>query len=258
MRVNYDKIAHLYDSTPHRGKEVDPNLLTLLAERGETAVPLRILDLGCGTGSQLVANQAYVPEAASVGLDLFAGMLRQAQAKSGAIHWLQGNSSSVPFATNSFDYISNQFSFHHVQDKAGMLAGVYRVLRANGRFIMQNIAPREMPDWVYYHYFPTAYTLDLSHYLTLAELQTRLSDIGFVNIQLERNHFHYKQDLAQFLALVQDRLANSQLIAISDADYEAGLQHLVEDVANSQSSTFTSEICLITLCADKPGEINAL
>ena len=32
-RVNYDEIAHLYDSQPYREKEVDPDLLAFLSER---------------------------------------------------------------------------------------------------------------------------------------------------------------------------------------------------------------------------------
>ncbi|MCB8945716.1 MAG: class I SAM-dependent methyltransferase [Ardenticatenaceae bacterium] len=256
MRVDYDKIAHLYDHTPHRGKEVDAYLLAFLAERGQTAVPPRILDLGCGTGSQLTANQGQIGEAQWVGLDLSAGMLQQAQQKSASIHWLQGNNAHLPFAHESFAYISNQFSFHHVQDKVGMVAEVYRVLAANGRFVMQNIAPREMPGWVYYHYFPAAYPLDLNHYLPLADLQALLAAAGFVNIQLKRSRFHYEQDLAQFWALAQDRVAASQLIAIADEAYAAGLARLQADIA-AGAATFSSEICLITLCADKPGGLDA-
>ena len=251
MRVNYDIIAHLYDNGPHRSKEVDPNLLTFLDEPRQTDSPLRILDLGCGTGNQLVANQLNWPEATYIGLDLFAGMLRQAQQKSEGIHWLQGDSSSPPFADESIDYISNQFSFHHVQDKVGMIEGVYRVLRRGGRFVMQNIAPHEMGGWVYYHYFPTAYALDLQHYLTLAEFQQLLAETGFVNIRLERNHFHYEQDLGQFLALVRDRVAASQLIAIADAEYESGLARIEVDLNERNLYSFISEICLITLRADK-------
>jgi len=251
QRVNYDLIAHAYDSGPHRGKEVDPNLLAYLAERGETADPLHILDLGCGTGNQLIANQPHVPAATLVGLDLFAGMLQNAQQKSEAIHWLQGDSASPPFANDSFDYVSNQFSFHHVQDKVGMIEGVHRVLRRSGRFVMQNIAPREMPGWVYYHYFPSAYALDLDHYLTLEALQQLLAKTGFVNIQLERNHFTYEQELAQFLVLAETRVAASQLMAIADADYEAGLARLMTDVNDHLILSYNSEICLITLHADK-------
>ena len=251
MRVNYDIIAHLYDTGPHRSKEVDHNLLAFLDEPRQTVSPLRILDLGCGTGNQLIANQPHLPETTFVGLDLFFEMLRQARQKSKVIHWLQGNSASPPFADESFDYISNQFSFHHVQDKAGMIEAVYRVLRRGGRFVMQNIAPHEMREWVYYHYFPAAYALDLQHYLTLAELQQLLAETGFGDIQLERNHFHYEQDLGHFLALVRERVAASQLIAIADADYKIGLAQVEADVNGHNIRTFNSEICLITIRADK-------
>ena len=155
MRVNYDLIAPTYDSGPFRGKEVDPHLLAFLAEREATAVAPRILDLGCGTGSQLAANQAHLTSGTS------------------------------------------------------------------------------------------------DHFLPLNVLQKLMADTGFVNIQLERNHFHYEQDLAQFLTLVQDRVAASQLVAISDIDYEAGLQCVMEDVNGRHILAFTSEICLITLRADK-------
>ena len=61
-RVNYDTIAHLYDTQPYRAKTIDPELLTLLGQR-ESAETLSILDIGCGTGNQLVANRAVVPHA---------------------------------------------------------------------------------------------------------------------------------------------------------------------------------------------------
>ena len=85
----------------------------------------------------------------------------------------------------------------------------------------------------------------------LAELQQLLAEIGFVNIQLECNYFHYEQNLTQFLALVQERVAASQLLAIADAVYEAGLARIEADVNGRNIPSFTSEICLITLRADK-------
>jgi ubiquinone/menaquinone biosynthesis C-methylase UbiE len=56
-RVDYDTIAELYDETPHRTKEVDPEFLNLIGERGSSG-GLAVLDIGCGTGNQLIANSA--------------------------------------------------------------------------------------------------------------------------------------------------------------------------------------------------------
>jgi hypothetical protein len=55
-RVDYDVIAELYDSTPHREKSADPELIAFLAERGPTA-SLTLLDIACGTGNQQIANR---------------------------------------------------------------------------------------------------------------------------------------------------------------------------------------------------------
>ena len=78
--VNYDAIAHLYDLQPYRVKTVDPELVAFTAQR-TSSDRLSILDIACGTGSQLVANRSIVPEAQLVGLDRSFGMLRQAQHK---------------------------------------------------------------------------------------------------------------------------------------------------------------------------------
>ena len=80
-RVDYDAIAPLYDSQPHREKSPDPALAAFLAERSALGTAL-LLDIACGTGNQLVANRAIASSARMVGFDGSLGMLRQARAKS--------------------------------------------------------------------------------------------------------------------------------------------------------------------------------
>ena len=48
-RVNYDKIAHLYDTQPYRGRAADSDLLAFAGERDPA--DLAVLDIGCGTGN---------------------------------------------------------------------------------------------------------------------------------------------------------------------------------------------------------------
>src|SRR5580704_390008 len=79
-RVNYDAIAERYDSTPHREKSADPELIAFLGGRGPTAT-LTLLDIACGTGNQQIANRGLTPNAKFVGLDGSLGMLRQARRK---------------------------------------------------------------------------------------------------------------------------------------------------------------------------------
>ena len=67
-RVDYDAIAELYDSTPHREKSADPELTAFLAGCG-TAASLTLLDIACGTGNQQIANRGLAPDARFAGLD---------------------------------------------------------------------------------------------------------------------------------------------------------------------------------------------
>ncbi len=63
-RVDYDQIAEQYDAQPFRNKPVDPDLLTFLSERvGHSFGAWALLDIGCGTGNQLVANGTVMPAA---------------------------------------------------------------------------------------------------------------------------------------------------------------------------------------------------
>jgi hypothetical protein len=75
-RVNYDVIAHLYDGQPYRRKTVDPELVTFIAQHASPD-RLSLLDVACGTGSQLVANRPIVPDARLVGLAEHARLVRQ-------------------------------------------------------------------------------------------------------------------------------------------------------------------------------------
>jgi ubiquinone/menaquinone biosynthesis C-methylase UbiE len=151
-RVDYDAIAHLYDGQPYRGKTVDPELVTFLAQHDPSG--LSLLDIACGTGSQLVANRSIVPDARLVGLDRSLGMLGQAQRKGSQIAWVQAEGAMLPFRPESFDFISCQFGFHHLPDKAGMLRDVFAVLRHGGRLAMRNLCPQEHPRLGLLRVFP--------------------------------------------------------------------------------------------------------
>src|ERR1700724_595797 len=107
-RVDYDAIAHLYDGQPYRGKEVDPELILFLKQRTSGGPPT-ILDIACGTGSQLVANRPIVAGSYLVGLDRSLGMLRQARPKAADIALVQSDGALLPFRAASFDFVTCQF-----------------------------------------------------------------------------------------------------------------------------------------------------
>src|SRR5262245_49970763 len=112
-RVDYDLIALQYDSQPYRQKTVDPALVAFLAQR-QPGRSITVLDVGCGTGNQLVANLAVYPATRMVGVDRFRGMLRQAQPKAPTLAWIQADGTALPFAEQAFDFITCQYALHHI------------------------------------------------------------------------------------------------------------------------------------------------
>lgn len=252
-RVNYDEIAHLYD-VPLRDHPIDPNLVAFLQQRPpHLPTPVRILDVGCGTGKQLVANQGRFPELQFVGLDRFAGMLRQAQRRGPAVHWSQGDGVTMPFADSIFDFVSNQFSYHHVQRTKQFIGEIYRVLRPGGRFAMLNIDPWAMPNWDIYQFFPAALERDYQDFLPIDHFTALMAQAGFHNIQVTHRHFPQEEDLAKFLADASQRHSSSQLIALSDADYHAGIQQINSRLAAAAGRPVTIhyDFCLVTVVGEK-------
>ncbi len=249
--VNYDAIAFLYDEQPYRGKQVDPELSALAKQRGSSG-GLSILDVACGTGSQLVANRAIVSKARLIGLDRSLGMLRQAQLKMPDIAWVQADGAILPFQPESFDFITCQFGFHHLPDKAGMLRTVFQVLRPGGRFVMRNLCPQENPDWLYYEYFPEAQTLDLADFWPSETIVATMVTTGFTAVSVEFEHMRFDQDLSLWLDMVRRRELNSQLMAISDAAYEAGICRLEKEVHERDAPpTRADHLCLLTIRGER-------
>ncbi len=87
-RVDYDRVAHLYDE-PLRDHVVDRKLIEYIAGRPVGATAVRVLDAGCGTGKQIAANRTRFPEAVFIGADRFHGMLHIARRRCRDARWLQ-------------------------------------------------------------------------------------------------------------------------------------------------------------------------
>ena len=252
QRVNYDDIAHLYDE-PVRDYDVDAHLVELLDERPvRRPSGIRVLDTGCGTGKQLAADRRAFPDGLMVGLDLFHGMLRQARRRCPDVAWVQGNSARPPLKDASFDYITNQFSYHHVLDKPRMIVEIGRVLSSGGRFAMTNLDPWSMPGWIGYTYFPAGRQRDFEDFLPVEDFAALMTKAGFSNIQISRRHWQEKENLKHFFEYASQRYHTSQLMAISDGDFEAGIARLADEVEKfGDTACVDSEICLVTVIGDK-------
>ena len=252
-RVDYDEIARAYDELS-RDHDVDPGLTAFLDETPSFEVSqVSVLDVGCGTGKQLLANRIAMPDVTLVGADLSIGMLNVARERCPDVAWVQGDGSALPFRGGTFHYVSNQFSYPHMRQQERFIAEVFRVLRPGGRFVMTNIDPWSMTGWVLYRFFPAARTLDYRDFMTGDDFSNVMRDAGFVDVEAARDPKSTREDLGAYLTYASERHRTSHFMAMSDEDYRAGIRRLERAVVTGRpGDTVASESCLITVRGDKP------
>src|SRR3954454_5066410 len=102
--------------------------------------PIRILDVGCGTGVFAARLRAAFPNARVWGIDLVAGMLargtRRWRQHAGHVQPVQADSERLPFAAGEFDVVTCANSFHHYPHQDRAVAEMHRVLRPGGRLML--------------------------------------------------------------------------------------------------------------------------
>lgn len=109
-----------------------------LLEQAAIAPRMRVLDLGCGTGTLAVWAKLRWPEAEIAGVDGDPAMMRRAEAKgarAGAdVSFSEGMSFELPYPDRSFDRVVSSLFFHHLirADKLRTLVEVRRALKPEG------------------------------------------------------------------------------------------------------------------------------
>jgi len=138
VEAMFDRIAPRYD--------LMNRLMTFGIDRGWrrraiAALGLRagdcVLDLACGSGD--LAAEALRGGARVVGLDVSAGMLRQAQARRLGCTLVRGDALALPLPDASIDAVVSGFALRNFVDLAGAFAESARVLRPRGRIALLEV-----------------------------------------------------------------------------------------------------------------------
>ena len=120
--------------------------------------PMRILDLGCTIGSNLLPYRSAFPYAELYGVDVGAPVLRYGHARAEAldipVHYSQQNAEDMDFEDGYFDLIVSSFFFHEiaVSSTQKILREVRRLLAPGGVTIHMELPPSEEVD-TYYNFF---------------------------------------------------------------------------------------------------------
>jgi ubiquinone/menaquinone biosynthesis C-methylase UbiE len=92
--------------------------------------PLRLLDIGCGTGQSRQLYERHT--SAYLGVDLSEQAIAVARARFPHSEWYVADARTLPFADASFDAIAFSSVLHHIPDFPAALREAGRVLRPGG------------------------------------------------------------------------------------------------------------------------------
>jgi ubiquinone/menaquinone biosynthesis C-methylase UbiE len=144
--AGHDRLLHFYD----------PVLRWLLREdrwrgeivaRAELPPRARVLDIGCGTGTQALFTVRAHPDAQVTGIDGDAKALAIARRKLDragvAVTLDEGLATALPYPDACFDRVISTFVFHHIvdADKLRAFTEIRRVLAPGGVFLLVDFGP---------------------------------------------------------------------------------------------------------------------
>jgi SAM-dependent methyltransferase len=225
-QVDYDDVAPTYDRRYDRNRYSDVRDV-LLRFVGDAR---RVLEVGCGTGhwlAELASDSRDV-----VGIDPSWGMLEIAAGAAPAARLVRARAENLPFAEAITDRIFCINAMHHFADKPAFVAEARRVVRKGGAILIIGLDPHVGIDqWWVYDYFPSARAPDLARYPSTAAIRSMLEAAGFTDVATSVAQ-HFPAALPFDKALERgylDRRSTSQLLVISDEEYEAGIRRMTAE-----------------------------
>jgi ubiquinone/menaquinone biosynthesis C-methylase UbiE len=107
-----------------------------LIQQANIQPKMKVLDLGCGTGTLTLMLKLAHPTAEFTGVDGDPQVLEIAREKSlgTSIQWDEGLASSLPYPDSVFDRVVTSLVIHHLatDDKRCAFKEIYRVLKPHG------------------------------------------------------------------------------------------------------------------------------
>ena len=227
-RVDYDDVASTYDQRYGRNRfEGIRDALHRFVGDGQQA---DVAEIGCGTGRWLAELNAHVRSI--VGVDASREMLRVAAAGARSPLLVQARAEEIPLASASADRVFCVNALHHFVDHVAFAGEARRILRTDGALMTIGLDPHTALDrWWIYDYFPTALAADLVRYPRTEAIRATLADAGFSDLTTIVAQ-HIPAAVPFDLAVERghlDRRSTSQLMVISDAEYEDGVRRIASE-----------------------------
>ena len=244
-QVKYKEIARKYDQNPERTKYmvVDGDLFNFIHKNQSDTV--KVLDVACGTGIYLKCQQRFLPHnnIEWMGIDADEDMLEIAKSKVPNSTFVKSKAESLPFNSETFDYLYCSFAFHHFVDKSEALREMYRVLKLGGFLKIITISPEFLDRWYIYKFFPESKKIDLDRCWKSEKILNSMEELGFkTEMRIEYIHQKFPARILYDIAKNRDI---SELVLLDDSLYREGLDRLKNE--DAQNTVIASVFTKITL-----------
>lgn len=160
----------------------------------------KLLDVGCGTGSLLIAAKKLHPKISATGIDIDKRILKIAEEKTEKenvkINFVETSADSLPFKDSSFDTVVSTLAFHHLpfDVKKRAITKIKRVLKKNGRFLLVDFGKTDSV-WINIFY-------RIIDFLGIEEATTLKDNInGKLPILLKQSGFKTTEVALQYLGI---------------------------------------------------------
>lgn len=254
QHVDYDQVASTYDE--RFVSDTPEGVGHALLDMAQALSPERVLEVGCGTCHWLaqmcpVAQELY-------GLDLSAGMLRQARSRETQLELVRGYAGQLPFGPSAIDLVFCVNAIHHFEEPQEFVSEALRVLRPGGVLVIVGGDPHGRRDsWYVYDYFDGTYEADLERFPGWRTTLGWMAESGFE--RAEAKEVERILDIKRGREVLADpflrKNSSSQLAILTDAAYAAGLERielaLAQAEAEGKTTVFQVDLLLAMLIGYK-------
>jgi len=227
--VDYDVVAPAFDRRYER--HAYSSVRSVLRAFVNGAPGAAVAEVGCGTGHWL-AELSASGASMVVGLDRSRGMLERAHAAAPQARLVRGTADRLCWLDACLDRVFCVNALHHFPDQPAFISECRRVLRSGGGLLTIGLDPHCGDDeWWVYDFFPAALQVDRERFAPAATIRDWLTTAGFRNpVTAMAEHIAATIPFEDAVTRgLTERAATSQLMLISDKDYEAGLARLAAE-----------------------------
>ncbi len=230
--VNYDDKQHVgYQQGRRLPAESRRAWLEAFSTHAPDRRPLRVLDLGSGTGRFTpVLAETFGGPVTGVEPSQKMRAVAETSAQHFNVSYKAGSAESIPLPDGSCDLVLMFLSFHHVRDRPAAASEIARVLTSGGRVFIRSTFADRMPDLDWHRYFPRARDIELEMFPSVREVLDVFAPVGLCQKALVQVEESFAGSLADNAERLRTR-AISTFDHLSEDEIREGFARLDAAVA---------------------------